>query len=534
MRSSVSKASAVRKNRMPLSITFLLAFILLSESFLAFSANAAVDAAVDASAPAKADVQGNAVANTNAVSNTSAVPNTNAVPDTSANFAPDSIATLPANSDAPRAVEELTRQILLKEIALERFNLNYKQNAAKQGRWKGLRYSLWGISNSALGLAGGITSVYNRGIHVNRASQVKGGLQENANTLSMIGSIIGAGAAGQEMLINGWHEFQAYKKGFSPGIARKHVFGILADMERLQSQRDALVKMEQSNPSLAPQARVHEIEGRVIDDLKDQSLLEFKRFHLGARKLLSFQQMQYFFDIASNSTAAIGYNFAFLSLYRKRRVWNYRAGVMLTISGALVMGGPLVSRVFSRVVSRYHGSTLKESIAAAENKDLSKLEKDMRELESFCRQDKDYCPTIYSALERCKGYGERSRIFQNQLQQASEQLAKSRLIATENVAAGLYTGGSRVAGGILFIIPGYLQLYNRSGERPTKVTNDLLLASGIIGLPASAFKLADTVRIQGRGEYDRWKLAKEGRLPGQLISTRLSQLDEMESRLKGK
>lgn len=430
---------------------------------------------------------------------------------------------------APTAVDNLTKQILLKEIALEKFNLRYRLNAARQGRWKGWRYAASSEANAGLGLAGGIVSVYNRGVHVHRANQVKRQMQKKANIIPMIGNIIGSAAAANEFMVNEYHEYEAWRKGFSPGQARKFVASTKSDIDRLTQQRDALIRLEESAPLLAPEAELHRLEGRVLADLLDQSLLEFQRFHLNARNLMAFQQMQYMFDLAKNATGAIGYDFAWLSLHRRRRIWNYRAGVLFTVSGALTMGGPIVSRGFAKLVTEYHKRSLKDTIEDREAKDVARLEADQKALNDYVRKARLNSQCATNSLSRLEVYGDHSKYFQDQYVAAEKQVAKSKLVATQNIGAGLYVGGSKVASGILFIIPGYLQLYNTNTETATRITNSDLLTAGIIGLPASTFQILDTLRIQVRGELDRQKLSKQGKLPGQQIASRLKQLDDMEA-----
>lgn len=430
---------------------------------------------------------------------------------------------------APSAVDNLTKQILLKEIALEKFNLRYRLNAAKQGRWKGWRYAAASEANAGLGLAGGIVSVYNRGVHVHRANQVKRQMQKKANIIPMIGNIIGSAAAANEFMVNEYHEYEAWRRGFSPGQARKFVASTKSDIDRLTQQRDALIRLEESAPLLAPEAELHRLEGKVLADLLDQSLLEFQRFHLNARNLMAFQQMQYMFDLAKNATGAIGYDFAWLSLHRRRRIWNYRAGVLFTVSGALTMGGPIVSRGFAKLVTEYHKRSLKDTIEDREAKDVARLEADQKALNDYVRTARLNSQCATNSLSRLEVYGDHSKYFQDQYVAAEKQVAKSKLVATQNIGAGLYVGGSKVASGILFIIPGYLQLYNTNTETATRITNSDLLTAGIIGLPASTFQILDTLRIQVRGELDRQKLSKQGKLPGQQIASRLKQLDDMEA-----
>jgi len=64
------------------------------------------------------------------------------------------------------------------------------------------------------------------------------------------------------------------------------------------------------------------------------------------------------------------------------------------------------------------------------------------------------------------------------------------------------------------------------------VTNDLLFTASLIAIPSSAFSMADTLRIQIKGEINRHRQKKAGMLPGQIIADRLKQLEDMEANLK--
>ena len=139
-------------------------------------------------------------------------------------------------------IDSLTRQILLKEIELERFNLHYKMEAAKQGRWKGWRYSFFGETNAMMGLTGGIIGTAERGSHLRSPKAVHTSMQENACTIPQIGAWIGAGAALLEFGINEWHDFKAMEHGFSPRAARAHVNALKADIDKLLAERDALAE----------------------------------------------------------------------------------------------------------------------------------------------------------------------------------------------------------------------------------------------------------------------------------------------------
>lgn len=78
---------------------------------------------------------------------------------------------MPAKAEVSK-IDDLTKQILLKEIELQKFNLHYSQEVAKQGRWKGWRYAGLQEINMGTSLAGAITSVVYRGAHIHRAQGV--------------------------------------------------------------------------------------------------------------------------------------------------------------------------------------------------------------------------------------------------------------------------------------------------------------------------------------------------------------------------
>lgn len=436
---------------------------------------------------------------------------------------------------APDRLDELTRQILLKEIELQRFNLNYTSNVAVQGRWKSWRYGTLQNINASLGLAGGIYSVSYRGARLNNPLSVKAARQQNANFIPMIGTIIGASAAALEFGINEYHDLVARHKGFSPGKAMKHVQGLKDDIDRLMAERDAITNVAATSPALQSHVEIAQVEGKVLKDIRDQSLQEFSRFHIGARRLIAFQQMQYFFDLAKNTTNALGYDFAYLSLHRHHRVWNGRAGVLFVVCGQLTMYAPILSRAFGKGVAEITKHRIKPIVQDSETAKVTTLQQDLAELNRLFKQNRIQPDAIERAAQREGLYGSHEQSFTDEIRAAQKKNAAAKLTATENIGAGLFVGASKTASGILFIIPGFNHNYNApKGYRAGRTTNDLLFTAGVVGLPATAFNILDTLRIQVKGELARHKAKAAGTLPSQIIASRMKQLDQMEQQLKAK
>ena len=434
--------------------------------------------------------------------------------------------------EANLRVDDLTRQVLLKQIELEKFNLHYTSEVAKQGRWKGWRYAGLQEVNTGMGLAGAIISVAYRGARLGNAEAVKPCIQQAANFVPMIGSIIGASAAALEFGINQYHDIKARRKGFAPTMAIKHVAGIKGDINRLLEERDQALQIEATSPKFVSHAQVDKAEGLVLKDLRDLSLQEFERFHLGARRLYAFQQAQYFFDLAKYTTNAIGYDFAYLSLHRHHRVWNGRAGVLFAVSGGLTMFAPILSRGFAVGAEQLQKHKLAPVMRDVEKDRLATLEKDLDMINAYAKQEGISPDSIEKATNRLAMYGTHQKTFADEIRAGQKKNAAAKLTATQNIGAGMYVGGTKLASGVLFMIPGFNRHYNTTGGRANHVTNDLLFTASVIAIPSSAFSMADTLRIQIKGEINRHKQKKAGMLPGQIIAGRLKQLDDMEANLR--
>lgn len=437
-----------------------------------------------------------------------------------------------APSEAARQVDVLTKQILLKEIELQRYNLHYALEVAKQGRWKGWRYAFFQEINSGMGLTGSIISTSNRGQALHNAKRVNLHKQLAANYIPMIGSIIGASAAAGEFGINTYHEMVARSHGFSPKAAVKKVRGLQQDIDSLIDKRDALMRIEASEPSLHEYVTVDDVEGRVLKDMRDQSLMEFERFHIGARKTLGFQQAQYLFDVAKYTTNAIGCNWAYLSLANHHRIWNGRAGVMYAISGQLTCYAPILSRLFAKGYGEFTKMGMKDIREEARETNMARLSADLNDLNQIIKKHQEHNPEVATTVVMQGDYEAHERTFTNEINAAKKRADAAKLTATQNIGAGLFVGGLKTASGVLFIVPGFNPNYNKSDTRSSRVTNDLLFTTAILGLPAGVFSMLDTLRIQVRGEINRHKAAKEGKLPGQLAVARLKELDQMERKLK--
>ncbi len=426
-------------------------------------------------------------------------------------------------------VDDLTRQVLLKEIELEKFNIHYKTEVTRTGRWRGLRYAAFQEANFSLNLANGIISTGERSQHFTNPKHVSANRVGNANLLGMMGSWIGAGAALLELGIIEYHDIEAHRHGFSTNAARKHVLDLKQQINNLLAERDVLIQIEQSAPVLTGHAEVDQVEGKVLRDIRDLTLYEYARFHVGSRKYMAFQRSLYFLDFSKFSCSAIGSLFAYLALHKHDRKWNARAGTLFCVSGGLIIMTPFISRAIGYAAGKFHESVISPVTKGLETKEIATLEADQAKLESLCKDGKCSPDQVRAPVERAVVYHAEDKGFQDQLHQSLQEQRNGRLVATQTVLSSLFIGGTKVASGALFATVGYQ--HNGKSAKDSRITNYNLAAAAICATVGSGTAILDTLRIQVQAEVNRRKMKIAGTLPSQLLKARLDQLDAMEKRL---
>jgi len=424
-------------------------------------------------------------------------------------------------------VDDLTKQILLKEIELGRFNVHFKMEAARQGRWKGWRYFLSQESNAALTDAGLIVGIKERMGKIHRPKNLNPHTLQHGLVPQAVGQTIGAAGSAWEFLVNEYHEVRAHQLGFSPGAAKKHVMQLRDEIDRLLAERDALVQIESAAPLLTTHAAVDSAEGRVLRDIRDLNLVEYSQWHIGARRLLAFQQSLYLLDIAKNTTGAVGNWVAKHSIHVKRRTWNAPAGMLTTISGALIILTPLLSRATGMLVGSLHQHLIAGCTKDCLTRDVAQLDADLLKLQQLCQSPECAREQVASSVAHLAQYKTHDENFMTQYHQRTKEAHAGLLAASENIFTGAFVGGTKVATGVNLTVAGVKYTHS------ARITNSLIGSGTIAYCVGTSWALLDNPRIQLKREWVNYKLGKQHQLPGQMLKDRLNRLDQMEAAIKG-
>lgn len=392
-----------------------------------------------------------------------------------------------AEKQSPNTIDKidlLTKQIILKEIELEKFNLYYRKEVGKQGRWAGWRYATLQEGNFCANLASEIYSTSERSSHFKHPDKLSTVKLERCNLTSMVGYTIGASAGALELGITEFHDIQASQKGFSPKAAKAHVLSLKNEIDKLLSEREALLKIESAAPLLRYHVEEGLAEGKVLFDLRDLTLLEYEKFHISARRYVAFQKSLYFFDMTKYTCSAIGSFFAFLSQHRHDRKWNLRAGILDDIAGGLIIATPFLSRglgILEQKIQRHYIAAIVNDV---QTRQIATLESDEAALEKLSSEITPNIDFADSPLKRMSMYRTENHYFESESERIIKQERAGKLTATQNMVTGTFTGSTHLAGGILYTSAG--KIANGRTLRDSRITNYNLATAAIVGIPGNS------------------------------------------------
>ena len=253
---------------------------------------------------------------------------------------------------APLEIEKLTREILRKELQLERLNTVFRQQTTQTSNWRQRRMFAYGESNSALTLTGLLLALpaqyevaEEKTITVKKKTTKPHSSPSQRNNLragarmSLIGNSINAGGDLFELSLNYLNYRHLRNKGLVPSIYRQNVHRLHSEIDNLIDKRH--VALASVTNFSTEDATTVEAEGKLLNDLRDLYLLEYIDYHSGCKKFWFVQNVAYLTDLAKNMTGGAA-NILSLEAYHTHRPNLFgTAGLMTIISGELFYWSPL-------------------------------------------------------------------------------------------------------------------------------------------------------------------------------------------------
>lgn len=415
----------------------------------------------------------------------------------------------------------LTKQILLRGIELERFSLNYRLENVKQPKLRKLRFFMGQEAAAGCGLAFEIIGDQQFGVGRKKPLELNTlAVKRGLNTV-MTGSIIGASSSALELSTNILHSCKMRQKGFDTTSATKYVEEKLSAIDQLLSSRDNLIQTYRSDPAYERAM----CEGKVLHQMRNAFLNEYAMFNKDIAKYRSFQNSFFLLNIAYNSIGAVAAGISKKALTEPKL--NGPANILFIVSGGLATVSPMLSVATSKLIAHHAEKSLEKRLKQKVDFDPIAFTAACNEMKSASTDVQGTLIPSLPATERFALYTESNTRFQKQLENETRVVRRFEKVTIQTSLIGPVIGGLLTTQGIL----GTYGYYKFGTSRVPQVRKQLnsFYRGAVVGTVGTGINVVGNAAwLLGSYAYEH-RLAKQHRLPQQLIEERMKHLNEMET-----
>lgn len=453
-------------------------------------------------------------------------------------------ADMPALRQGPETsrIVALTNEALLKEIELLKLNTNFRMSSTDKGRAKPWRVFLYNMSASSVATAGITTIAAERWRTWQRPATANRTTLKAGPTMLLISHSIIAGGLLFEAALDLINDHKQRGRGLDAKSTKKRVIELRDAIDQKLAERDsALASLSEQDRAIAV------AEGLVLKDIRNMALAEYAQFHVRSSKRKAGRNFAYFNGFSAATTGGyLGSLCGLLAVAERNPRLAGPAGIGFTISGANIATGPILARATANIAGKITKSRINRelgSFAPAQLQDHFSLLK-----QNSLRDD----PGLNT---RIAIYEEVDAIFKRQAQMNTAEKKRADKEFIERCMFNAAIGGTKMAWGIQLANAGFSFHPGPAPKAPTvpvtvggkkvnvpvgkapKSQGQLFAQRVAQGsttyIPGTSLWMIDTLQARTRGEMDVYTMGSQDALPHQKLNKRMSQLDGIESKLKG-
>ncbi|HEY9759631.1 MAG TPA: hypothetical protein V6C97_31015 [Oculatellaceae cyanobacterium] len=443
-------------------------------------------------------------------------------------------------------MERVNRDLIIKMFELERLNTYFRIESTKQSKWRKWR-TLISEETAAISVAAGTLIAIEqslRSLHTGYKFHVlKLGptlvfakyfrppgniVLEHAYVTALPGVWFAVFQECFELGQNYFSDWKARQKGFDPTTTRLKAKEIQDQIDGLLAQRDGLVA---ASTASAPEKELLSAEGKVLHDMRDITVQEYKNYYVGARKIRCYQNMFYLADIAEKVTGVMSLQAGLEAVRRNKIKFNEAFGTLQATSAFLVILTPIMAKLYSNWRGKGAQRTVDETIHANAAVTAETFDADRKHLQDlYLANGSSRGQTMLNNLiARDAVYRmENENFYALQAMAAREKRDEHQaFINALKIRSVAFVGKMAYAVNVGFILGDGRQ------TAPRKIT-ELIVAGTIpyeVVLDASIYDKAHTA-IKGY-KYEN-QLRSKNELPGQIYRARLERMDQAQGILAPK
>jgi len=417
-------------------------------------------------------------------------------------------------SDLKRTLFETDRKVLLECIKVARFNINFQQTANKHWPWRSVLYPLAqsggsaaSFSNSIIDLRQRINGFYDPNLKSKKALK-------RGEVTSLIGSCLGGGSSAAELAQNFLVDVISRRKGYSPRSRISFVKDSISKIDRLLSERTKLVGASDISDT---QLRICLVEGDLLRHIRDQVLIQFKKFSTSSQESMAKENMSFAIDSIQNF-AQVSSSVVSLRAFQQPTL-DGAASIISLSAGSLAALNPTLSWITGVTARRLHRQQLAQAFPAA-SRVAEDIPKELAEIKELVGEDPD---TI--DIRELAFLEEQSSKLDDVVAKEIRTIQKLRRVAAQQAISGPLIATTSVAKSILSTIG----FYEYRDDPVTR--NRIGLAGRISTLSGQSYSLVKTTTTQIHSFINRRRLERQGKLPEQIAKEQLETLDKLEAQI---
>jgi hypothetical protein len=413
----------------------------------------------------------------------------------------------------------IDRDIMLELIKLGRFNIKFHLEANRRWPWRSWLYPLAQEAGTSASFANTLTDLVQRAKGLDNLDRISSAARKRGLRSAIVGNAISGSASAAELLQNAMVVQIASRQGFSPRDSVAFVKKELATIDTLLAQRQQIVTVARTGPI----HQAYELEGRLLQQSRDQLLLEFKRWSVNSREVMWRQNAFYGLDSMRNFTL-LGSSVTSTRAFNTPSLRGAAAitGLVGNTMAALNPTTRTLVGMCMRKYQRWHLSHIFPDKRPGPTKELLAEWGDLEHPNVLSDPD----PVAALHIKEVAFLVDNAEKGEGILSSEQRRIEKLRQIAIQQSISGPIIGMASVARSVLAVI-GYYE-YRSEPE----VSNKLGFAGRISQACGQTYSLINTPTTLAQQIIYTRRLKKRGELPAQVLERRLNSLNQLEKEIE--
>jgi hypothetical protein len=414
----------------------------------------------------------------------------------------------------------IDRELILQLIKLARFNIHFHQETNTHWVWRNWLYPIAQEAGTGASLGNTLVDLTQRAKGLKDPTLVSRSTQKQGLRSAIVGNAISGTASASELAQNAMVVVIASRHGFSPRDSVAFVKKQLTTIDGLLARRQDVVNA--TRPGTLHQT--YELEGLLLEQVRDELLLEFKRWSAHSRETMWRENTFFTLDSLQNF-AAMGSSIVSTQAFASPWLGGSAAisGLVANSTSAL---NPLIKTtvgVCVRKYQRWHLSRVLPQKRPTPTKDLLADWENLKKQASLSPAD-----SIDSLhIQEASFFVANSERAEFVMSREQKRIEKLRQVAAQQTISGPIIGMASVARSLLSTI-GYYEY------RATPATNNKLAFAGRLSQTCGqTYSMINTPATFVSQRIYTKRLKERGELPQQLLERRLKRLAAIEQEIEG-